>query len=572
LIKTLGKIINEDSKGFKSKQEYEILFTDSKHLWNTLNLKKDREQANDVFDALKQFIVRYSVLDYSSRPLLKNFYKYLLEIYRKLNLKNSYGQHIQKINDIKAQTSEQEISIEKRKVESNNKKLELLEKYFEYKNSITDLSHVISSTEISNVRSAQIINSITEITAIAKEKLKKTQQRLSSILGDCIIFACTVTYLGVFSHEKKIIFRTSLKETLENFSIECSPEWESTDSEVHCSLFREILEENGISKLINKADENQSTSILRSCFMQSHHNEFSSNQEDFQNKKSTKNDNKNDKEKKYTNSMLSESIFSLLFSPTTPVWFDSTGLLFEFVKNVLAEHNWTLDMYEQESNSHQSPTKLDNDKRVMSESQFSKSNQDETKTIRNDIICLHDLNVSTPEPNFENLSNIALKAHWAPILHKLSCFTIADAKDPRSQSKSNSLTRIVNKKVPIADSGLSMFQTVIFHNNFKLKMSHEYEAKATLLLVEPDTPKVFLEDSLKGSEHAENSLSYWPAIKACFMKHFPQTVEDYNGYEVSNYEEMQRLLNVEIPKLKDDLENFQWSFENIFCMAVSSLH
>ena len=49
---------------------------------------------------------------------MKNLYKYLLEIYRKLNLKNSMASTFQKIEDIKSQAGEFEIAneTEKRRV------------------------------------------------------------------------------------------------------------------------------------------------------------------------------------------------------------------------------------------------------------------------------------------------------------------------------------------------------------------------------------------------------------------------------------------------------------------------
>lgn len=187
LIKTLGQIITENIKGFNSRQELEILFKHSNHLCNTLLSKKDREQMEEVFDALKQFIIKYSATDYSGRPLLKNLYKYLLEIYRKLNLKNSMASTIQKIEDIKSQTTEQEIVIGKRKSECEERRSQLTDKLQDCKRKLESLGSVISTTEVSNVRSAQIMNSITDNASMAKIKLAKTQERITNMLGDSIL-------------------------------------------------------------------------------------------------------------------------------------------------------------------------------------------------------------------------------------------------------------------------------------------------------------------------------------------------------------------------------------------------
>ena len=131
LIKTLGKIVNEEIVGFRSRQELEVLFNSSSHLCKILLSKKDREQNEEVFDSLKQFIIKYSAPDFSSRPLMKNLYKYLLEIYRKLNLKNSMESTFQKIETLKTQAGELEITIEKRMEESLKNKEKLFGKYEE---------------------------------------------------------------------------------------------------------------------------------------------------------------------------------------------------------------------------------------------------------------------------------------------------------------------------------------------------------------------------------------------------------------------------------------------------------
>jgi hypothetical protein len=196
-------------------------------------LKKDVDQDEEVFDALKRFIIKYSAHDYLSHPLLKYLYKYLLEIYRKLNLRTTMNATLDKIHDLMPQTNEVENSLKA-------KKEELLQKLAGNKGMLKDLDGVISTTEISNVRSAQIINSITDISATAKAKLEKTQERVNNILGDCIQLAISIVYLGIFNMRERISFRKSLKETLKGFNITCSTEWAYEDPQKHCMIFKEI--------------------------------------------------------------------------------------------------------------------------------------------------------------------------------------------------------------------------------------------------------------------------------------------------------------------------------------------
>lgn len=53
---------------------------------------------------------------------------------------------------------------------------------------------------------------------------------------------------------------------------------------------------------------------------------------------------------------------------------------------------------------------------------------------KEDIICLHDMNVSVPEGSDPQYIK-SLKSHWAPLMHKLGCFVITDLKDTKAQSK-----------------------------------------------------------------------------------------------------------------------------------------
>ena len=523
LIKTVGRIINEDIAGFRSRQELEILFMNSNHLCKTLLSKKSKEQDEDVFDSLKQFIIKYSAPDFSSRPLMKNLYKYLLEIYRKLNLKNSMASTFQKIEDIKSQAGELEIAIEKRKRECIETKEDLIKKHEECKALLEDLGHVISSTEISNVRSAQIINSITNISATARIKLEKTQERVRNILGDCILLSTSVVYLGIFSMKKRIEFRKILRETLKSFHIHCSPEWTSEDPQIHCEIFKEICEENGIHKMMNTTEFEDNTDNLRAWYI----NIFDTNE-------MNENDDgvRIDRNKLFNlNPVFSESLFYLLFTPTTPVWFDSSGILSEFIKKVFAGNSYQTDLQDLKTSKEESKKV---DLKNISDSQLSISHVDTEVTPKEDVVCLHDLNITVPAGSTPQHIKL-LKSHWTPLMHKLGWFIITDLKDAKSQSKLKiSNISLVNKKISIMDSGLSMFKTNLFANNFRFSLGDEYEAKWTLMLVEPDCFNIVNESKeITRNASVVSQVNYWITIKWCFMKHFPQKIKNEFGNEVN---------------------------------------
>lgn len=65
----------------------------------------------------------------------------------------------------------------------------LILRHDEIKQSLGSLEEIISDTEISNVRSAQILNSITDNAQIAKTKLESVKKRIKNLLGDSIILA-----------------------------------------------------------------------------------------------------------------------------------------------------------------------------------------------------------------------------------------------------------------------------------------------------------------------------------------------------------------------------------------------
>ena len=82
------------------------------------------------------------------------------------------------------------------------------------------------------------------------------------------------------------------------------------------------------------------------------------------------------------NPVFSESIFALLFSPTTPVCFDSSGLLSEFMKKVFAGNSYGYDLLEVRSTGEETK-KIDI--KSLSDSQISASNI-ETETLAKEEI------------------------------------------------------------------------------------------------------------------------------------------------------------------------------------------
>jgi len=93
----------------------------------------------------------------------------------------------QRITNLKTLRHDLELAVnftEKRKQEMDSE-LEILKaKYAQAKSKISNLETSISDVEISHVRSAQVINSTTEIAEQTRAKLSNTQERMKNILGD----------------------------------------------------------------------------------------------------------------------------------------------------------------------------------------------------------------------------------------------------------------------------------------------------------------------------------------------------------------------------------------------------
>ena len=70
----------------------------------------------------------------------------------------------------------------------------------------------IENTEISHVRTEQIIKSINENSDRSKKKLVKIRDRLRHLLGDSIVLAASVAYLGVFNEDLRLEIRRGIAE------------------------------------------------------------------------------------------------------------------------------------------------------------------------------------------------------------------------------------------------------------------------------------------------------------------------------------------------------------------------
>lgn len=84
-----------------SKNDYDMYFLNREELINLLNERRNYEFDEKCFAKFKDFVNHFTVGDFSSRPLFKQLFNYLMELYRKLNVRNTMANTFTKIKDLK---------------------------------------------------------------------------------------------------------------------------------------------------------------------------------------------------------------------------------------------------------------------------------------------------------------------------------------------------------------------------------------------------------------------------------------------------------------------------------------
>jgi hypothetical protein len=121
---------------------------------------------------------------------------------------------------------------------------------------------------------------------------------LQALLGDCIVLAASICFLGFFSSNERIEIRNEIvKFTHEVQDIQCSKDWLTNDGKkivpkIQNKMFKQILKEYGLRQIL--LPHNYS-GIL-------------------------------------TESILCETLFHMIFAPSVPLIVDPTGEVQEYIK------------------------------------------------------------------------------------------------------------------------------------------------------------------------------------------------------------------------------------------------
>jgi len=97
LIQTLGCVLKPGV--MMDKNDYDMIFLRRETLGNLMEQAMDKEFSQDTFQQLEKFILKCSHGEFS-RQLSNTLYNFLLELYRKLNIKNTMASTYQKVKEL----------------------------------------------------------------------------------------------------------------------------------------------------------------------------------------------------------------------------------------------------------------------------------------------------------------------------------------------------------------------------------------------------------------------------------------------------------------------------------------
>lgn len=124
-------------------------------------------------------------------------------------------------------------------------------------------------------------------------KLTKVKKRLDTLLGDSVILASSIAFLGCFSIKERKHIRKEMAEYLNSTTsgfIKCGAYWTENGGANNSKLFRAVLKEYGIGG--NSAEDAILSTIPQGILSQE---------------------------------TLIEAVFTLMFSPSCPYVVDPTG-------------------------------------------------------------------------------------------------------------------------------------------------------------------------------------------------------------------------------------------------------
>jgi hypothetical protein len=180
------------------------------------------------------------------------------------------------------------------------------------------LSKKIEVAEISHMRTQHIFESVKEYGQKVKLKLDRINSRLQALLGDCIVLAASICFLGFFSSDERMEMRHELVAFVSDIEdITCSKDWtidgKTSNPKIQNKMFKSILKEYGLRQIL--LPHNYS-GIL-------------------------------------TESTICETLFHMIFAPSCPLIIDPTGEVQEYIRSKILSKLHVKQIYGSDLNINQ---------------------------------------------------------------------------------------------------------------------------------------------------------------------------------------------------------------------------
>lgn len=177
------------------------------------------------------------------------------------------------------------------------------------------------------MRTEHIFQNIEKYSKKIKGKLESIDKRLENLLGDCIIMAASVSYLGVFFMQDRLLIRRELAENILNtWRLKCSPIWMDFTGSLGSSQDKNRNRSNGASSGSKMFKQVLKEYGLRKILLPYSYSEIISE------------------------GVLVETLFAMVFAPTCPLIVDPTGEVQEFIMTHLLSQLQIKSIYASDSN------------------------------------------------------------------------------------------------------------------------------------------------------------------------------------------------------------------------------
>ena len=269
------------------------LMLDKDQLIAILRARRDTNFNDNTIRKIKNFTQKWSD-DKFDKVVFKHIVKFMQCLVKKFNLKVMLESRYEKLEEVNQILIQADLDIAYYKNVIEDLKEELEDLLIKQKNSSDELKRKSRSISEDEARNEQVYKEVVKNLKKAEGKLFKSKVRMKNLFGDCLMLAVSISYLGLLIQEEKTSLRKNLAEILANEKgIEVSEYWHSDNENDNAKIFKKLVCDFGYPEIFH------SLSHL------------------------------------YNDCVFSEFFFTLLFSPSTPIVFDSVGYCHDYLKKEL---------------------------------------------------------------------------------------------------------------------------------------------------------------------------------------------------------------------------------------------